>query len=90
MLPQRSPVQAHTRIVELLLHAGADPNARCAQGRTAAHHAAHAGNAGVIACLLGCPSTDWRARDLGGYTPQDLAREKGHMDVLELLLAVPG
>ena len=80
----------HTRIAALLLEAGADPNLRVLSpsglGQSAAHRAAHAGNAGVVASLL-VPKylTNWGLRDEAGRTPRQLAAQAGHADVLRLL-----
>ena len=80
----------HTRIVQLLLEAGADPNLRVrhpeGRGQTAAHRAAQAGNAGVVASLL-VPKhrTNWGLRDEEGRTPRQVALNGGKVDVLKLL-----
>ena len=80
----------HTRITQLLLEAGADPNLRVrhpeGRGQTAAHRAAQAGNAGVVASLL-VPKhrTDWGLRDEAGSTPRQLASQGGKVEVLRLL-----
>ena len=70
--------------------AGADPNLRVrhpeGRGQTAAHRAAQAGNAGVVASLL-VPKhrTNWGLRDEAGSTPRQLASQGGKVDVLRLL-----
>lgn len=74
----------------MLLDAGADPNLRVrhpeGRGQTAAHRAAQAGNAGVVASLL-VPKhrTNWGLRDETGSTPRQLASQGGKVDVLRLL-----
>ena len=77
----------HTRIASLLLAAGADPNLVVAEagGQTAAHRAAQAGNAGVVASLLRCGRARWELRDDRGRTPRELAEEHGRTEVTRLL-----
>ena len=76
----------HTRIARLLLDGGADPNARCGEGLTAAHRAARAGNLGVLRELRACGGrVDWGALDPRGRTPTELARLHGHDEAAELL-----
>lgn len=71
---------------QLLLHAGADPRARDACGRTPLHCFAHRG---LTACVL--TLIDFRAsvedKDNWGKTPLHLAVEGDHLDTAKLLLS---
>lgn len=67
----------HTRIARLLLAAGADPNTIAANGQTAVHGAAAAGNVKILQELVSCgrvASGTWLLRDRSGKTPLDLAK----------------
>ena len=75
----------HTKIARLLLDAGADPNARCGSGLSAAHRAARAGNLGVLQLLLACGHVRWDARDADGRTPRNLAAQHAQREAVALL-----
>jgi len=75
---------ATKELVQMLLDANADPNARSVTGGTPVHSAAFTGNIPVLQMLLaygGDPS----AIDKKGDTPLDLAREHGHSEAAALL-----
>jgi ankyrin repeat protein len=71
-------------IAQLLIEHGADVNARQAQGYTPLHYAATYGLESIIRSLLQ-RSADKTIRNADGKTAFDLAVEKGHTAVAELL-----
>jgi ankyrin repeat protein len=73
-----------TRIVEALLTAGADPNARQNGGWTALHSAAGQGSAALADLLLRHGADPKLASD-DGLTPAKVAEEKGHHQVFHIL-----
>jgi ankyrin repeat protein len=82
-----TPLEAAARagyldIVELLLARDADPNAQCGSGETALWQAAAAGHAAVVRVLL-AHGANPRLFPL----PLDVAKERGHADVVALLEA---
>ncbi|GAC1343059.1 MAG: hypothetical protein NVSMB23_16420 [Myxococcales bacterium] len=79
--------RADKALVQALLDAGADPDARQRGGICALHSAAQQGNAELVRLLLARGAERALAAD-DGRTPVDLAREKGHAAV-EALLASP-
>jgi len=74
----------HTAIVQLLLEAGADPNAVQQDSFRPLHAAAQNGNA-ELARLLLAHDADPALSDALGRTPRDLAMEGGHTEVAGLL-----
>ena len=71
-------------IVNILLEAGAEPNAKQERGFVPLHSAAANGNATVVELLLKHgAAADARADD--GKTPADMAAEAGHKEVGERL-----
>lgn len=66
----------HGPVVELLLRAGANPNARQAGGYTALMSAAGMGNAPVVDMLL-AHGADWGLQSDDGKTAADFARSGG-------------
>lgn len=83
--------EGHADIVQLLLAAGADPNAATRAGRaTPLHRAAYTGSAAVVRLLLS-GGADPTARDSDGQTPLHKAEARGHAEVAALLReAAPG
>jgi ankyrin repeat protein len=71
-------------IAAVLIAAGADVNARQQAGNTPLHETAHAGLADLARLLLE-HGADPTARDDDGHTPADIARQRGHTAVLEVL-----
>jgi ankyrin repeat protein len=70
--------------IQLLLDAGADPNAVQAAGFTPLHQAAAAGKAAIVRLLLRHGArADVRCDQ--GKLPIDYARERGHAEVIEAL-----
>jgi len=76
-------------VVQLLLNAGADIHARAANGHNLAHGAAKAGWNEVLQ-LAHEQGVDFTARDVGGYTPRDLAVTKGDTETVALIDALLG
>lgn len=70
-------------IARLLLARGADVNAG-AGGNTALHAAAHFNRPEMARWLIEA-GADVRAKDYNGHTPLDVARERGHAEVAEVL-----
>jgi ankyrin repeat protein len=73
-------------VAQLLIDYGADVNATQALGYTPLHYAASYGLEGIVRNLLS-HSVDRKARTIEGKTAQDLAIEKGHAAVADLLKA---
>lgn len=73
-------------VVRALLDAGADVNARSAQGGTALHTAAFVGDVAVMRLLLE-RAADITLSNGSGKTPADIARERGHSELSRLLQA---
>ena len=73
-------------IVRLLLHRGADPNARSQSGSTPLHTVGFTGDRASLDLLLehrGDPAV----KNNDGKTAADIARERGHGDIAERLAA---
>jgi ankyrin repeat protein len=77
-------VQGNRRVVELLLDAGADVNARQHNGWTALQAAAQHGNADLVALLLARGADPAQAMD-EGKSALDIARERNHPEAVALL-----
>ena len=59
-------------------------NARDAKGNTALHGAADGGHVEVVAFLLAAKANA-TAKNAAGLTPVDVARARGHADVVQAL-----
>jgi len=83
-------INMHTRTVKALLDLGADVNARAHDGGTALMLAASCGDEEIVRLLLN------KGADVSGHyvatgkTAADLAAEKGHTAIIELLKAAGG
>jgi uncharacterized protein len=73
-------------VAQLLIDYGADVNATQALDYTPLHYAASNGLEGIVRNLLS-RSVDSKARTIEGKTARDLALEKGHTAVADLLKA---
>jgi ankyrin repeat protein len=71
-------------VAALLIAAGADVNARQQGNTSPLHETAHAGLVDLTRLLLDL-GADPTATDDQGRTPADIARQRGHTEVLELL-----
>lgn len=76
-------------VVELLLRAGADPNARQQGGFVPLHAAAQNADERSVRALLAHGAHPRRAND-EGRTPADVAREKGHAAIAEMIEGAAG
>ena len=72
-------------IARFLLERGADAKARQEEGSTALHAAAFDGNADLVRLLLDHGADPMARQTADGKTPLDLAVERGHADVAEIL-----
>ncbi|HYD19288.1 MAG TPA: ankyrin repeat domain-containing protein [Patescibacteria group bacterium] len=75
------------REVAVLLAAGADPNFGGADGVTALHLAAKAGDVAILDALLAHPRVDVNARDEDVTSPLMEAARAGHPTIIEKLIA---
>ncbi|KAH6849841.1 hypothetical protein B0I37DRAFT_370018 [Chaetomium sp. MPI-CAGE-AT-0009] len=78
--------QGHDRIVDTLLRAGADPNARVSGKQTALIAAAKNGHADCVRTLLADKRTDINIKGERGRTALSLACYGGHDEVVKTLL----
>lgn len=74
-------------IMQLLLDAGANIHDRASNGHNVAHGAAKAGWNAVLQLAYDL-GVDFSARDVGGYTPRDLALAKEHHDTVAFIDAL--
>jgi len=74
----------HAAVAKMLVRAGADVNARQQQGWTPLHGAADSDDRETVELLLGHGADPTAIHD-GGKTALDIAREKGHAEVIEVL-----
>ncbi len=75
---------AAAEIMQLLLKAGANIHDRAANGQNVAHGAARTGWNEVLQ-LAWDNGVDFNARDIGGYTPRDLALARGHGETVKFI-----
>jgi ankyrin repeat protein len=81
--------KGHTEVVKLLIAKGADVNARAVSNEgtrdlTALHWAAHNGHTETVKFLI-AKGADAHTKDKDGDTLLDVAAQKGHKDLVELL-----
>lgn len=76
----------HNAIAQVLLGSGAPVNAKQQQGWTALHAAAQNGDQAMVDLLLKYGAHP-QARNDDGVTPEQLANEKGHVEIAERLRA---
>ena len=70
--------------IDVLIKAGADPNAKNDAGNTALHAAAYRGSVGAIRALLAA-GADRNARNVYGATALDIAMREGRDDAARAL-----
>jgi pectate lyase len=79
--------KGHKEIVEHLIANGADVNAKRTgypQGDTPLHSAVRAGHKDIVGSLI-TKGADVNAEDKWGRTPLQVAKDKGHTEIVELL-----
>jgi ankyrin repeat protein len=76
--------KAKDQIIDLLLQAGADPNADLGQGQVLLHRSAAMGLEETVQLLLKAGANS-RIKDFFGQTPYDLARRYGSLGITEIL-----
>jgi ankyrin repeat protein len=76
-------------IMQLLLKAGANIHDRASNGQNVAHGAAKAGWNEVLQ-LAYDKGVDFNAKDVGGYTPRDLAVARGRVETVAFIDKLPG
>lgn len=76
--------QGMTNVVQMLLDAGADPNAPMPLGWTPLMFAAQSGEASIVSALISS-GADVNAVSINGYTALRCARERGREDIAEAL-----
>lgn len=81
---QSAAAAGHTKVVELLLQHGAEPNVREQGGYTPLHAAAQNGDLDMIRALI-YGGADLLAKSSNGKTPLDMAMEAGHAEAVKLL-----
>ncbi len=74
----------NSEVVKLVLQAGANPDARQQAGYTALHSAAVNNTVEMVSALLSA-GADPTIRTDAGQTPAEMAREKGHAQIAEML-----
>jgi hypothetical protein len=74
------------RLLERLVSAGADVNARDKQKRTPLYTAVSRNNAGIVRCLLDDEHLDVNVSNHEGITPLLLAASEGNAELVQLLL----
>jgi ankyrin repeat protein len=77
------------QIMKLLQDAGADIHDRASNGQNVAHGAAKSGWNEALQFAWD-QGVDFNARDVGGYTPRDLAAIKGHPETIKFIDALLG
>ena len=82
--------RGHVAIIEILVEAGADPNATSNEGATALHRASYRGDREAVAMLLAAGADPNRANHAAGLTPLHGAALGGHVECLRLLLEKGG
>ncbi|WP_257282218.1 ankyrin repeat domain-containing protein [Endozoicomonas sp. ISHI1] len=78
-------ILGHKDIVERLINAGANLNARNKNGATALFMAAQENNTDCVKILIEAKA-DLNARTMDGATPLLIAAKKGHTDIVKLLI----
>jgi len=82
----RACTGGNLEIVDALLMSSADPNIRDKELRTALWGACEAGHAAIVSSLLQHPKVDMELTSKSGKSPVFIASEKGHAEVVRLLL----
>ncbi|KAK6932982.1 Ankyrin repeat [Dillenia turbinata] len=77
--------KGHARCVRKLVEGGADKNARSIDGKTSLYRAAANGDRRIVELLIELGADPSIATIDRGRCPLDIAREKGHNEVVEIL-----
>ncbi|KAF8402592.1 hypothetical protein HHK36_010680 [Tetracentron sinense] len=78
-------IKRNVRCASLLVEAGADKNARSKDGGTALYKAAEIGDRQMVATLIEMGADPTIPTTICGRSPLDVARDKGHKEVVEIL-----
>ena len=84
----RAAEKGNLKVVQVLLQQDAVPSSRSNGGETPLHEAAKSGWVELARTPLKCPEVDHDAMDEFRHTPLHLAAVSGHLEFVELLLAL--
>lgn len=87
-LPKRDEI--NIEIIQLLLEAGANPNRRSEDGKTALYWAAFSGKKDLVQLLLSAGATVEAEQPEDGYTSVSTVAQNGNREIMELLLSAGG